>query len=140
MFGYSLSRAEERAVLELLGYVATIDREVTPEERQFVVELSHDFNASSEGVFRIAEEKSLEEIGAALGSQTARRLGLVYGIRLGFVDGLYHRDEWLGIRALSDALRVPDDIVADLEDWVRRGLEWEEEGRELLDLDSRWAI
>ena len=140
MFGYSLSHDEERAVLELLGLVATADRDVTKAEKQYVVNLSHDFNASAEGVFKIAEEKSVEEICSDFKEDTAKRIGLVYVIRLSFVDALYQEDEWLGVREIGDTLGVPDSEVADLEDWVRRGLEWEEEGRKLLGLESYWTV
>ena len=140
MFGYSLSHDEERAVLELLGVVATADREVSRAEKQYVVNLSHDFNASAEGVFSIVEEKSLEEICEDFDEQTARKLALVYAIQLSFVDGLFNQEEWLGVRHIGDVLGVPDAEVADLEDWVRRGLEWEEEGRQLLGLEPYWSV
>jgi hypothetical protein len=140
MFGYSLSHDEERAVLELLGRVATADREPTRDEKQYVVNLSHDFNASAEGVFRTDEQKSLAEICEDFQEETARKIALVYLVQLSFVDGLYEEDEWLGVREIGDTLGVADREVADLEDWVRRGLEWEEAGRELLGLESYWKV
>ena len=140
MFGYSLTHDQERAVLELLGFVATFDRDVTADEKQYVVELSHDFNASADGIFEADPETTLESVCAAFQDPTARRLALVYAIQLGFVDGLYDEEEWLGVRNIGDALNIPDRDVADLEDWVHRGLEWEKEGRKLLDLPSKWAV
>ena len=136
MFGYSLTHDQERSVLELLGWVATVDREITDDERQYVVNLSHDFNASADGIFQIADEKSLDEICSRFADETAKRLALVYATRLSVVDELYDEDEWLGIRQIGDTLGIPDSEVADIEDWVRRGLEWEDDGRELLHLEE----
>ena len=140
MFGYSLTHDQERSVLELLGWVATSEREVSRPEKQYIVDLSHDFNASAEGIFEISEKKSLEQVCSTFAEETAKRLALIYTIQLSFVDGLYEEDEWLGVRHIGDVLGVPDHDVADLEDWVRRGLEWEEEGRRYLDLPSRWDV
>jgi len=132
MFEYSLSREQERSVLELLGWVATADREISSDERQYVVEISHDFNASAEGIFQIGDEKSLDEICSKFDDETARRTALVYAARLSFVDQAYDGDAWLGVREIGDTLGIPDAEVADIEEWVRRGMEWEREGRELL--------
>lgn len=140
MFGYSLTHQQERRVLELLGLVSTANREVSEVERQYVVELSHEFNASAEGVFKTSDQDALEEICETFDDETAKRIALVYTVRLGVVDGLYEEDEWLGVRAIGDAFGLPDSDVAELEDWVRRGLEWEEKGRELLDLPSKWEV
>ena len=136
MFGYTLSHQQERAVLELLGWVATVDREITDTERQYVVEISHDFNASAEGVFSITDEKSLDEICSSFGDETAKRIALVYLARLSFIDELYDEDEWLGVRHVGDTLGVSDSDVADIEDWVQRGISWEEEGRRLLKIEE----
>ncbi len=132
MFGYSLSHDQERSVLELLGRVATADREITPAERQYVVNLSHDFNASAEGIFEVDAQRSLEAICASFEDETARRIALVYATRLSFVDELYHQEEWFGIREIGDALGIAENEVLAIEDWVRRGIEWENEGQELL--------
>ena len=140
MFGYSLSRDEERAVLELLGRIATADRDVTKDEKQYIVNLSHDFDVSAEGIFREDEERSLQDICSVFGDATARKIALIYLVQLAYVDGLYQEDEWLGVREIGDLLQVPDRHVAELEDWVRRGLEWEEEGRKLLELKSVWSV
>ncbi|GEM_PF-3468384 len=140
MFEYSLSRDEERAILEMMGQVATADREVTDREKQFIVEVSHDFDVSAEGIFGLPEGRGLEAIAERFSDDTARKIALVFTIRLAFVDGLYDSDEWLGVRRLGDLLKIPDGTVADLEDWVRRGLEWEEEGRVLMGRPSKWSV
>lgn len=136
MFGYSLTRDQERSVLELLGWVATSNREISADERQYVVELSHDFNASAEGIFQVGEEKSLDDICASFSDPTAKRLALTYATRLAFVDQLYDEEEWLGVRDIGETLGISEGDVADLEDWVRRGLQWEEKGRELLRIEG----
>jgi hypothetical protein len=140
MFGYSLSRQEERAILEMMGRVATADREVTAREKQYVVEVSHDFDVSAEGIFALPKEVDLASIGDKFSDDTAKMIALVYTIRLAFVDGLYDSDEWLGVRHLGDVLNIRDGTVADLEDWIRRGLEWEEEGRALMNRPSKWPV
>lgn len=140
MFGYSLSRQQERGLLELLGLAATAGREPSEIERQFIVELSHDFNASADGIFESSDERTLEEICAKFDDPTAKRIALAYMVRLGFIDGLYDQEEWLGIREVGDAFDIPDSELTELEDWVRRGLEWEEEGRDLLDVPSKWEV
>ncbi|MFB6372576.1 MAG: hypothetical protein ABEN55_05590 [Bradymonadaceae bacterium] len=135
MFGYTLTHDQERSVLELLGWIATADRDISSDERQYVVELSHDFNASAEGIFQIGQEKSLDEICARFSDETAERLALMYATRLSFIDEMYEEDEWLGIREIGDTFGIPEGKVAELEDWVRRGIEWEQEGRELLRIE-----
>lgn len=138
MFGYSLSHEQERRVLELLGYVATSDREVTEDERQYVVNLSHDFNASADGIFEIAEEKSLQEICSEFDDETARRIAFIYVARLGAVDGWKERGDWRGVQNVAEACGLSSSDAAELEDWARRGLQWEEEGRKLLGLPPKW--
>jgi hypothetical protein len=124
----------------MMGRVATADRDVTAREKQYVVEVSHDFDVSAEGIFALPEDVDLASIGETFSDGTARKIALVYTIRLAFVDGLYDSDEWLGVRHLGDVLNIPDGTVADLEDWVRRGLEWEEEGRALMNRPSKWPV
>lgn len=138
MFGYSLEREQERSVLELLGFVATRQREISEAERQFIVDLSHDFNASADGIFEVSERQSLEEICRQFEDETAIRIALVYALRFAFIDGLYGEDEWLGVQMIGDAFGIPEEEVTELEDWTRRGLEWEEEGRALLGLPTKW--
>lgn len=140
MFGYSLSHDQKRRILELLGWVSTSDRVVSEGERSYIVNLAHDFDTSAEGVFRITDERSIASICEDFDDETASRIALIHLVRLSFVDALYHEDEWLGIREVGDHLGIPDTEVDEIDDWVRRGLEWEEEGRQLLGLPSKWEV
>lgn len=140
MFGYSLTHDQKRRILELLGFVATADREVSEDERSYVVNLAHDFETSAENVFRPRDARSLESICEAFDDETVRRIALIHLVRLSFVDGMYREEEWLGVREIGDYLGIPDDDVAEFDSWVQKGLEWEERGRQLLDLPSKWKV
>lgn len=140
MFGYGLTHDQERRILELLGWVATADREISDGERGYVTELAHDFDTSAEGVFRIGEERTVESICEDFEDPTASRIALIHLIRLSFVDAMYQEEEWLGIREVGDHLGIPDQEVDKFDGWVERGLEWEEDGRDLLGLPSRWEV
>lgn len=140
MFGYALTHDQKRRILELIGWVATSDREISDDERAYVVDLAHEFDTSAEGVFRIGEERSVESICEDFDDDTASRIALIHLIRLSFVDAMYREEEWLGVREIGDHLGIPDQEVDDFDDWVQRGLEWEEKGRDLLGLPSEWAV
>jgi hypothetical protein len=132
MFGYSLTHDQERSALKLLGLVATADRKVTDNERQYVVDISHDFNASAEGVLDPDDQESLHSICKEFDDETAKRIALVYAARLSMVDGLHKEEAWPGLRQLGEAMDVQEEDVNAIQDWVRRGIEWEKEGRDLL--------
>lgn len=132
MFGIAFTYSEERALLKLLGFVAMSDRQVSEAEREYILDTSHNFDVSAEGILEDDSDESLAEICESFESDSAKRLALVRLIELGYVDGAYEEPEWVGIREVAEVMGIEGlDLVA-LEDWVSRGMEWKEEGRKLL--------
>jgi hypothetical protein len=132
MFGISFNDREARALLELLGFIAQSDRTITPKEKDYIFNRSHDLNISSEGVLDGDPDRSITDICNVFETPQTRRLALSQVIELGFIDGAYGEDEWIDIREIARLMEVNEVELAKLEDWVSRGIQWKKEGRRLL--------
>lgn len=136
MFSYHLSEEEKDALLKLVGYLATSDQEVSERERKFVLDLAHDLNVSSEGVFRGLDERSVEQLCARFERDSARRVALVELIEIARSDAEYFAEEKAAVREVAEAMKISEGEVEAIEDWVARGQAWHEEGKELLGLEG----
>lgn len=134
MFAYHLSLDEKEALLKLVGYLATSDQEVSPEERKFVLDLAHDLKVSSQGVFDDMDQHTLESLCGLFERGSARRVALVELVDLALSDQEYFAQEKAAVREVAETMGVPESEVEAIEDWVRRGQRWHQEGYELLGL------
>lgn len=134
MFAYHLSLDEKEALVKLVGYLATADQEVSPEERKFVLDLAHDLKVSSDGVFDGLDEHSVQSLCALFERDSAKRVALVELIDLALADHEYFAEEKAAVRQVAEEMGVGEDEVDAIEDWVRRGQQWHLEGQKLLGL------
>jgi uncharacterized tellurite resistance protein B-like protein len=140
MFTYHLNEEEKDALLKLVGYLAASDQEVTDGERKFVLNLAHDLNVSSEGVFRGLDERSVDRLCARFERDSARRVALVELIEIARSDAEYFAEEKAAVRRVAEAMNISESEVEAIEDWVERGQQWHEQGRELLGLEGDQRI
>jgi uncharacterized tellurite resistance protein B-like protein len=136
MFAYHLSNDEKEALLKLVGFMATSDQEVAPEERRFVLNLAHELNVSYEGVFDGLNGENVEALCKPFGRESAKRVALVELIDLALADQEYFAEEKDAVRTVAEAMGVSEDDVEAIEDWVERGQKWHAEGHELLGLSE----
>ncbi|MFW5966155.1 MAG: TerB family tellurite resistance protein [Persicimonas sp.] len=136
MFAYHLTFDEKEALLRLVGHLATADREVSPQERKFVSNLAHDLNVSAQGVFEGLDETSLEQLCEQFERDSARKLAIVQLVDLGLADNEYFAEEKAGVREVAERMGISEEEVERIERWVSKGRAWQEEGRELLGLES----
>lgn len=134
MFTYHLSYDEKEALLKLVGYLATSDQDVSPEERKFVLDLAHDLEVSSEGVFDDLDDQSLESLCDVFGRDSAKRVALVELVDIALADQDYFAEEKSAVRNVAEIMGVGEDEVEAIEDWVERGQKWHAEGHKLLGL------
>jgi uncharacterized tellurite resistance protein B-like protein len=136
MFSFHLNIDEKEALLKLVGYLATSDEEVSGQERKFVLELAHDLNVSAEKVFDGLNEQSLSNLCKPFERESARRIALVELIDLALSDRDYFAEEKAAVRDVAEAMGVPEQDVEAIEEWVRRGKKWHDEGHLLLGLSG----
>lgn len=134
MFTYHLSHDEKEALLKLVGFLATSDDEVAPEERKFVLDLAHDLNVSAEGVFKQGVGDDLDELCSPFDRDSAKKVALVELVDLALTDAEYFAEEKAAVRRVAEQMDISEDVVEKIEDWVRRGQQWHQEGRDLLGL------
>lgn len=134
MFTYHLSDDEKEALLKLVGFLARSDQDVAPEERKFVLDLAHDLNISSEGVFDDLDGQSVASLCERFERESAKRVAIVELVDLALADHEYFAEEKAAVRDVAETMGISDDEVAAIEDWVERGQKWHEEGHRLLGL------
>ncbi len=134
MFAYHLSLEEKEALLKLVGFLATSDQEISPQERKFVLDLAHDLKVSSDGVFDDIDEHTLESLCAQFERESAKRVALVELVDMALSDREYFAEEKAAVRQVAETMGVPESEVDAIEEWVDRGQQWHREGQELLGL------
>jgi len=137
MFNYHLSRAEKRAMLKLVGYLAASDEDISLAERAFVRELAEELEISADdGVFEQLDAQNLANLCAAFTRESARRIVLVELINLALSDDIYFTEESATIEAIARLMGIESQVLEAIDDWVRRGDQWQAEGLDLLGLNE----
>lgn len=136
MFAFHLSLEEKQAMLRLVGYLASSDREVSPTEQQFVLDLAHDLNISADGVFEQLDAQTLAELCAPFTRKSARRIVLVELLNLALSDHILFTEERAALEEITRLMDIPLADTEAIEDWVRRGNKWHAEGHLLLGLQG----
>lgn len=135
MFYIHLNHTEKRAMLQLVGYLAASDDDVSLAERAFVRELAEALGVSAhDGVFEHLDAHTLAELCGAFTRESARRIALVELIHLALSDDIYFTEEAATIEEIGLLMGIDSQQVEAIDDWVRRGERWQAEGRELLGL------
>lgn len=137
MFNYHLSRAEKHAMLKLVGYLAASDEDISLAERAFVRELAEELEISADdGVFEQLDAQNLANLCAAFTRESARRIVLVELINLALSDDIYFTEESATIEAIARLMGIESQVLEAIDDWVRRGDQWQAEGLDLLGLNE----
>lgn len=125
-----LQPEEQRAMLELLLYMAKTDGKITDVEDQILhnyATLTHINFDSLDGNY------APEELMLRLHSPRARFIVLQEVLRLAHIDGYFADDEQSAILDLAAMMGISLEFLKEVETWVLDGLRWVWHGEELLD-------
>jgi uncharacterized tellurite resistance protein B-like protein len=130
-----LDSDERRSLLFLLVSVALADGKLTETEVRFVQRLALPIGA---GVGDILAQLDSEPLDAHFDRLRARplsaRIAIVELLRIAHVDGIYAHVEQTTIYSYARRLRVPDQKVVQLEEWVEREWRLEADGKRLVEV------
>lgn len=125
-----LNENEQRALLELLVYMAKADGRIMDVEREVLhqyADLVHvDFG-------ELQGDYDAEELISQFESPASRIIALAEIIRLSHLDGRFSDLEKVTIIDLAAKMGVPMDYVNRIDAWVVEGLQWVMSGERLLD-------
>jgi tellurite resistance protein len=125
-----LTSDEQRAMLELLIYMAKADGKVADIEQ----EILENYATLVEVEFsELRADVSPEEVIPRLPSMVSRAIVLQELLRLSHLDGLFTERERVAILDIAKLMGVPVSMVHKLDEWVLEGLRWVWSGEDLLD-------
>lgn len=121
---------EQRAMLELLIYVAKADGKVAAIEQEilqnYATLIEIDFSS-------LREDRRPEELIPQLNSAVSRAIVLQELLRLSHLDGIFTQGERTAIIEIARLMGFPLDLVHRIDEWVVDGLKWVWRGEDLLD-------
>lgn len=125
-----LSQNEQRALMELLLYLAKADGRVDEIEREVIENYT--------GIVDIRLDTlngnlTPDELVPQFQSPASRVVVLQELFRLAHLDGLFDPDEQDVVLEIADMMNIPDEFLEKIERWVIDGLRWVWRGEELLD-------
>ena len=125
-----LTTDEQRAMLELLIYMAKSDGKVVEIEREILENYAMlvDIPFSE-----LRNDMTPEEMVARLPTMVSRAIVLQEMLRLSHMDGIFTDRERKAILAIAKVMEVPLEMVHKLDEWVVEGLRWVWRGEDILD-------
>lgn len=125
-----LTSDEQRALLELLVYMAKADGKVVDIEQ----EILENYASLVEVDFReIRDDATPDSVIPRLPSKVSRAIVLQELLRLSHLDGLFTDSERVAILDIAEQMGIPLTMVHKLDEWVVDGLRWVWRGEDLLD-------
>ena len=125
-----LTSEEQRAMLELLIYMAKADGKVVDIEQQilenYATLVEVEFSA-------LRDDATPEDVIPRLKTMVSRAIVLQELLRLSHLDGLFTESERSAILEIAEIMGLPLSMVHKLDEWVVDGLRWVWRGEDLLD-------
>lgn len=133
------SENEKVAFVKGLIRLAKVDQRIALEERKFLDEIVVKIGLDSKylpGFRELLESKDdLSAIKVSFDKKEKSILFLREAIQLCKVDGEYHEKEKAEIDKIAKEMGISDNTVIKIEDWADRGIQWQKEGFDLLNLE-----
>ena len=133
------SEDEKIAFVKGLIRLAKVDQRIALEEKNFLDEIVVKIGLDSKYIpeFReiLGSNDDLSTIKISFESKKKSLLFLREAIQLCKVDGEYHEKEKTEIERIAKEMGVSSDAIRKIENWADRGIQWQREGLELLNLE-----
>ena len=135
----SSSENEKIAFVKGLIRLAKVDQRIALEERKFLDEIVVKIGLDSKYIPEFKEilesNDHLDSIKISFENRKKSILFLREAIQLCKVDGEYHEKEKAEIDKIAEEMGVSANAVKEIENWADRGIQWQKEGFELLNLE-----
>ncbi len=129
MFFDRLDKVQQQAVLDLLSVLACADRDFSPEEEAHLARLASNFQLEIRGKDRVDVDQAL----ASLQSYESKIIALQEMIKLAYKDGHYGEEEQTMVIDFANRMGIHNaDLLVKIEDWVRQGFAWMDEGEDII--------
>ncbi len=125
-----LTSDEQRAMLELLIYMAKADGKVVDIEQQILENYATLVEVEFSG---LRDDATPEDVIPRLKTMVSRAIVLQELLRLSHLDGLFTERERAAILEIAGLMGLPMSMVHKLDEWVVEGLRWVWRGEDLLD-------
>ena len=125
-----LNRNEQRALMELMLYMAKADGKVE-EIETILLEQYADLFAID--LTELEGDFAPEELAPHFESPEARIVVLQELLRLAHLNGVFNTDEQSAMLEVASLLGVPLHLLREIETWVVEGIQWTLRGEDLLE-------
>lgn len=125
-----LTSGEQKAMLELLIYMAKADGKVVDIEQEI---LENYATLVEVDLGAVRDDVTPDDAIARLPTMVSRAIVMQELLRLSHLDGLFTDRERSAILAIAEQMGIPVAMVHKLDEWVVDGLRWVWRGEDLLD-------
>jgi hypothetical protein len=122
MYVESMSREEKAALLSVLGYLASIDGELSQEEVSFLDVMSGVVGLDASKILT-TEGRSLEELIAPIKDPRHQRATVVELVRMAWADSSFTDGEMHVVEQAAKIFKLDDRTLEAIKEWVVNDLE-----------------
>lgn len=124
-----LTKEQRSALMELMIHLAKADGKVDDIETKVLEQYAH---LSGVEACSLKNEHELKDLVAPFTTPDARVAVLMELIRLSHYNNYFSDEEQSAIVDVAAMMGLPMDLLAQIEDWVMEGIEWERKGEALV--------
>ncbi len=125
-----LNHDEQRALMELMVYVAKADGKVEAIETVLLEQYPYLLEID---LTEVEGDFSPEELAPQFDSAEDRIIALQELLRLAHLTGVFNTDEQSAMLDVASVFGMPINLLRELEAWVVEGIQWTLRGEELLE-------
>lgn len=134
------SKEERIAYVKSMIYMATIDNEITDEEKSYVEEIAYRYGLNEEETNSIWKEikngMDIEEVLSQINSRPLKLMLIHELIALCYADNSYSKDENEGIEKICSILNIDSEKVQDIENLIIEQIELQKKIFKVLEMEE----
>lgn len=128
---------EDRSVFaKFMAYIAQVDGEVTLDEKQAIDNLLIVWGLDESAIVQVYDVlengSSLKDLSSEFKNKKSCYLLLQELVTLAHIDGTYDESEKKAVREIAFHCSISESRLEEIEQWVRDGIAWREQGLTLI--------
>ena len=127
-----LEKREKRALVHAFAYLAQLDNKLLRVETDPIDDLAREIGLDPRSVVEDVGTSDLDGMLAAIEDEQAKRIIIQEVISFAYADGEYSQEEQTSVRHMAKMLRIEPERLNAIEDWVKKGQDWIQEGIQLI--------
>lgn len=128
MFIDKLTDCEQQILMDLLVHIASCDNKFPKSESKYV----HGIESKYELTMKFRPENTVKELCEKIEKDQSKIIILQEIIRTARIDGEYDDKEREIIQQVVKCFGICNSKHSDIDDWVRKGMEWRNQGEVII--------